>query len=115
MFITINEKDFELNTKLGTTFRIEERFKKPYLRVLSEIENLTSKEQINLILCGLNKDEENEFKNAINEEGLGKLSEILEDFIDGLQYPGLTKEEIEEKKLEKVKKQKHMKEIGLIN
>lgn len=115
MFVEINKEEFELNTKLGTTFRIEEKFKKPYLNVLSNIENLNAKEQINLILCGLNKDDENRFKEAINECGLGKLSEILEDFIDGLQYPGLSKEEIEEKKLEKVKKQKHMKEIGLIN
>ena len=115
MLVTINEKEFELNTKLGTTFRIEEQFKKPYLKVLSEIENLTAKDQIKLILCGLNKDEENEFKNAINECGLGVLSEVLEEFIDGLQYPGLSKEEIEEKKLEKVNKQKHLKEIGLIN
>lgn len=115
MIIEINNEEFELNTKLGTTFRIEERFKRPYLNILSNIDILNAKDQLNLILCGLKKEDETRFKEAINECGLGKLSEILEEFIDGLQYPGLSKEEIEEKKLEKMKKQKHLKEIGLIN
>lgn len=115
MFIKINEEEFEIDTKLGTTFKIEEKFKKPYLKVLADIENLNAKEQINMLSCGLNKDDEVRFKNALNEEGLGKLSELLEEFIDALQYPGLTTEEIEEKKLQKIAKQKHMKEIGLIN
>ena len=115
MFIKINEEEFEINTKLGTTFKIEEKFKKPYLKVLSDIENLNAKEQISMLSCGLSKDDESRFKNAINEEGLGRLSEILEEFIDALQYPGLSAEEIEEKKLAKLEKQKHYKEIGLIN
>lgn len=115
MIININDKEFEINTKLGTTFKIEERFKKPYLKILSDIENLTAKEQLGLITCGLNKDDEVEFKNCINEFGLGKLSEILEEFVDALQYPGLNSEEIEQKKLEKINKQKRMREIGLIN
>ena len=115
MFIKLNEKEFEINTKLGTTFTIEERFKKPYLRVLSEIQNLTAKEQIELLNCGINKEEKNEFKEALKDVGIGYLTEILEEFIEELQYPGLTEKEREEKKLEKVAKQKHMKEIGLIN
>ena len=85
------------------------------IKCLENVGNMSAKEQITMLCCGLEKDEEPKFKNAVYEEGLGKLSDILEDFIDGLQYPGLTKEEIEEKKLEKVKKQKHLKEIGLIN
>lgn len=116
MLIKINKKEFEINTKLGTTFIIEERFKKPYLRVLSEIQNLTAKEQIEMLACGIvNKDEKNEFKEAIKELGIGELTEKLEEFIDELQYPGLTESEKEEKKLQKIAKQKHMKEIGLIN
>lgn len=115
MLITIKDEEFDLNTKLGATFKIEEKFKKPYLKVISGIENLTAKEQLNFICCGLNKEDENRFKNVMIECGLGDLSDILEDFIDGLQYPGLTKEEIEEKKLVKINKQKHYKEIGLIN
>lgn len=115
MFVKINEEEFELNTKLGTTFKIEEKFKKPYLKVLSEMENLTAKEQINLLICGLSgQDEISRFKKAVEECGLGELSEILEEYIDSLQYPGLTAEEIEEKKLAKLEKQKHYKEIGLI-
>lgn len=115
MFVKIKEEEFEFNTKLGTTFKIEERFKKPYLRVLSGIENMTATEQIKMLSCGLNKDDVERFKNAISNEGLGELSNILEIFIDELQYPGLSEEEREQKKLQKIAKQNHMKEIGLMN
>lgn len=116
MIVEINNEEFELSTKLGTTFKIEEKFRKPYLRVLGGIEDLTAKEQIDMLACGITgKEEIEKFKKAILEYGLGQLNDILEDFVDGLQYPGLSKEEIEEKKLAKVKKQKHMKEIGLIS
>lgn len=116
MFVKIKEEEFELNTKLGTTFKIEEKFKKPYVRMLQNIDNMTSKEQIEMLCCGINnKEEEKNFKNAIYENGFGDLTDILEEFVESLQYPGLTKEEIEEKKLAKIKKQKHYKEIGLID
>lgn len=115
MFIKIKEKEFELNTKLGTTFKIEEKFKKPYVKMLQNIDNMTAKEQIEMLCCGISKDEEKDFKNAIYENGFGDLTDILEDFVESLQYPGLTKEEIEEKKLAKLAKQNHYKEIGLIN
>lgn len=116
MLITINNEEFDINTKLGATFKIEERFKKPYLKVLLGADDLKAKEQIDMIACGLSsQDEVVRFKKAAEEIGLGELSEILEEFIDALQYPGLTSEAIEQKKLEKIAKQKHMKEIGLIS
>lgn len=116
MFIKIKDEEFEFNTKLGTTFKIEESFKKPYLRVLSNIDNMTAMEQIKMLSCGLNtKEDKDRLKNAIAEEGLGVLSDILEEFIDELQYPGLSEEEREQKKLQKVAKQKRMREIGLMN
>ena len=114
MLITVNNEEFDLNTKLGATFKIEEKFKKPYLRVLGNIEELSAKEQINLIACGVSKEDESRFKEAVSEVGIGDLTEILEMFIDGLQYPGLTSEEIEEKKLKQLEKQKRLKEIGLV-
>lgn len=116
MFIKIEDEEFEFNTKLGTTFKIEEKFKKSYVRVLSGVENMTATDQIKMLACGLSgKEEEDRFKKAISEKGLGELSDVIEEFIDELQYPGLTEKEKEEKKLEKMNKQKHMKEIGLIN
>ena len=115
MLITINNEEFDVNTKLGTTYKIEERFKKPYLKVLLGADDLKAKEQIDMIACGLPTDEATRFKKAAEEIGLGELSEILEEFIDALQYPGLTSEAIEQKKLEKIAKQKHMKESGLIS
>lgn len=115
MLIKIKNEEFELNTKLGTTFKIEEKFKKPYLKVMQSIDNMTAKEQIEMLCCGINKEKEKDFKNAIYEKGFGELTEILEEFIEALQYPGLTKEEIEEKKLAKIAQQQHYKEIGLIS
>ena len=122
MNINVNGEDFELSTKLLTTKRIEWKFKKPYLRILENIQDMESEDQVNLMACGIayvdgkeDKEEIKRFKEAMDEIGIGDLSDYLEKFIDGLQYPGLSEEEIEQKKLEKVNKQKHMKEIGLIN
>lgn len=116
MLIKVNDKEFDLNTKLGTTFKIEERFKKPYLRVITSIDEMKAKDQLDLLACGLsNQDDIKELKEAFYEEGVGQIMEVLEQFIDGLQYPGLTEEEITEKKLAKVAKQKKMKALGLID
>lgn len=116
MLVKINEEEFDLDTRLGTTFRIEEKFKKSYVKVLSDIGDYTAREQINILACGIKEQEEiNRFKNAVEEIGLGELAEYLEKFVDGLQYPGLTEEEIERKKLEKMEKQKKYKKIGLID
>lgn len=115
MIINVNNEEFDLNTKLGTTFKIEERFKKPYLNVITNIDNMKSKDQIDLLACGLEQDDTKRLKEAFNNEGVGKLMEVMEQFIDGLQYPGLTEEEINEKKLAQIEKQKKMKALGLID
>lgn len=116
MKVTINNNEYELSTKLGTTLKIETTFKRPYLKVIQDIENFTTEEQIKMMACGLiDKEENKQFKEDIFEEGIDMLTTCLEEFIDGLQFPGKTAEEIEEKKLMKIAKQKHLKEIGLIN
>lgn len=116
MFIKINGEEFEINTKLGTTFKIEKKFKKPYLRVLSSIDLMTAEEQVEMLACGIAEEVNvKKFKEVVDEIGLGELSEYLEEFIDGLQYPGLSEKEIEEKKLKKMEKQKKMKDLGLLN
>lgn len=116
MFIKINDEEFEISTKLGTTFKIEKRFKKPYLRVLAGMEDMTANEQIDMLVCGIKEEETiKKFKESVEEVGIGDLSEYLEEFVNGLQYPGLTEEEIFEKKLEKKKKQQKMKEAGLLD
>lgn len=115
MFIKINDEEFELSTKLGTTFKIEKRFKKPYLRVLSGVEDMTASEQVDMLVCGIKEEDKvKKFKECMEEVGLGQLSEFLEEFIDGLQYPGLTSEEIQEKKLKNLQKQQKMKELGFL-
>lgn len=116
MNININNREFELSTKLGTTFKIQKAFKKPYLKVLTNVEDMMAEEQIKMLACGLQAQEEvNDFTKAFEEVGIGELSDYLEEFIDELQYPGLSDEQKEEKKLKKLAKQNHMREIGLIN
>lgn len=116
MIININNENYELSTKLGTTFKIQKAFKKPYLKVLTNIEDMMAEEQIKMLSCGLNTQEEvSDFTKACEDIGIGELSDYLEQFIDELQYPGLSEEEREQKKLKKLEKQKHMREIGLIN
>lgn len=115
MYIKIEEQEFEISTKLGTTFKLEKKFKKPYMNLLQTIADLTAEEQIGMLQCGISEQSEAiKFKELLLEKGIGDLSEYLEVFIDGLQYPGFSEEQIEEKKLKKIAKQKHMREIGLI-
>ncbi len=116
MIIEVNEKEYELNTKLGTCLEIQKAFKRPYLKVIENIMELNLEEQIKFIACGLTyRESKTEFKEDILECGIDTLVEIIEQYIDALQYPGLTEEEIETKKLAKAAKMKHLKEIGLMN
>ncbi len=116
MLIKINEEEFDFNTKLGAAFKIEERFKKPYIKAITGVEEMRLKEQIDLLSCGLETQEDiKRLKEVLENDGFGNLMDVLEQFIDGLQYPGLTEDEIVEKKLEKVKRQKKLKALGLID
>lgn len=116
MNIKVNENEYELNTKLGTCIEIQKAFKKPYLKVIENVMELNLEDQIKFIACGLTyKESKDEFKEDILECGIDTLVEIIEQYVDALQYPGLTEEEIETKKLARAAKAKHLKEIGLMN
>lgn len=118
----INYKDEELEcvTTLRAAMNIQKEFKKPYMVILKNLENLDLEEQIRILYIGIKLANSElkfeDFKNYILDEvGLEQLGEYLEQFVNGLQYPGLTKDEIEKKLIAKAEKQKKMKEIGLID
>lgn len=118
----INYKDEELEciTTLRVAMNIQKEFKKPYMAVLKNLEDLDLEEQIKILYIGIkltnNELKFEDFKNYILDEvGLEQLGTYLEEFVNGLQYPGLTEEEIEKKLMTKAEKQKKMKEIGLID
>lgn len=120
MKINYKNEELECVTTLRVAMNIQKEFKKPYMVVLKNIENLDLEEQIKILYLGLklanNELKFEDFKNYILDEvGLEQLGEYLEEFVNGLQYPGLSEDEIEKKLIAKMEKQKKMKEIGLID
>lgn len=107
MTLKIVDREYDFNCKLGTCIKIKGKFGKNYNQLISEIENLDVNDMINLLYCGLNKDEvdEKEFREyLIDNCGMGDLYDYVSWFIKQLQYPGLSEEEIEKKLLEKREK-----------
>lgn len=118
MFIKINEENIECATTLRVAMNIQRKFKKPYMKVLQDVENLGIEEQISILFCGIELVNQNmketEFRDYILDNvGLDELSELIEEFINGIQYPGLTEEEIEKKLAKKMEKYNKMKSYGL--
>lgn len=107
MTLKIVDREYDFDCKLRTCIKIKGKFGKNYNQLISEIENLDVNDMINLLYCGLNKDEvdEKEFKEyLIDNCGMGDLYDYVSWFVKQLQYPGLTEDEIEKKLLEKREK-----------
>lgn len=120
MFINYKNEEIECKTTLRVALNIQKKFKKPYMQILQNIENLGLDEQVKILFCGIELANENIkfddfFEYVLDEIGLDRLGELLEEFMNGIQYPGLEESEVEKKLTEKAMKQKKMREIGLIN
>lgn len=121
MYIKYNNEEIECVTTLRVAMNIQKKFRKPYLQILSNIEELDLEEQIKILFCGIELGKDNsisfeDFKNYVLDNiGLEQLENYLESFINSIQYPGLSEEEIEKKLIEKIEKQKKLREIGLNN
>ena len=112
MTLKIKDREYDFNCKLGTCIKIKGKFGKNYNQLINDIEKLDVNDLINLLYCGLNKDEvdEKEFRDYLLDNcGMGDLYDYVSWFIKQLQYPGLTEEEIEKKLLEKREKAKQLK------
>ena len=101
MFIKL-DKEYEIKCTLGTIKEIESRFNKPFLTLISGLDKLTTAEQIKLLYVGARRANpdmnEDEFIAACDDNlGLGSLTDYLEEYIIQLQYPGLTREEVQQK------------------
>ena len=102
------DRDYEVKCTLGTIKEIEDRFGKPFLTIVAGLDKLTTSEQIRLLYIGVHRAdpglEESAFISACDDNlGLGTLTDYIEEYIMQLQYPGFTKEEVQqkiEKKLE---------------
>lgn len=106
------DKDYEVKCTLGTIKDIENRFNKPFFTLISGLDKLTTSEQIKLLYVGVKRANSEITEAQFTEEcenniGLGELTEYLEQYILELQYPGLSREEVQqrvEKKLEQTRK-----------
>lgn len=102
------DRDYEIKCTLGTIKDIESRFNKPFFTLVSALDKMTTTEQIKLLFIGAKRAEpsikEADFVEACEENlGLGELNEYLENFVLQIQYPGQSREEIQERIEKKLK------------
>lgn len=106
------ENSYEIKCTLGTIKDIENKFKKSFNEIVTSIDKMSTTDQIEMLYLGAKRNDETvEEKTFITEcentLGVGTLTEIIEDYILQLQYPGETKENIQKKifaKLERLQK-----------
>lgn len=100
MYIRL-DKEYEVKCTLGTIRAIETRFQKPFIPLMSELNKMTTAEQMRLIYCGFEKANpsvsEERFDDLLEEYvGMGDFADMLETYVYQLQYPGKSREEAEE-------------------
>ena len=110
-------REYEVKCTLGTIKDIESRFNKPFYTLLSDVNKMTTTEQIRFLYVGVKRAdpqvEEKEFAaDCEDNHGMGDLMEYLEQYVLALQFPGLSKEEVQ-KKLEKKLEQQNRAKSGL--
>lgn len=108
------DKDYDVRCNLGTIRDIESIFGKPFFTLASQLDKLTTLEQIKLLYTGVKRADstirEEEFVDACeNNMGIGDLSEYIEQFLLQLQYPGLSKEEVQQKIEKKLRQAESLK------
>ena len=108
------ENSYELKCTLGTIKDIENKFKKSFNEIVGSIDKMSTNDQIQMLYLGAKKADDSIVEKDFvaecdNNLGLGSLSEIIEDFILQLQYPGQTKEEIQKKIMNKLEKLQEIK------
>lgn len=107
MKYTLGQQEFEFNTKLRVTMKIKEEFKKTYSEVAENLEKYDANELARLLYCGIDQSviSKQDFTNHILDNlGLAEVYDAVTWFMQQIQYPGLTEDEIEKKLMEKKKK-----------
>ena len=110
MFVKFNRRnkdgdleniEYELSTTLRIGLAVQKRFAKPFLKVAQSIRNLGIEELIAFLSCGIegSENDRKEFRDAIldGDLGLGGIYEAVAALVTGIQYPGLSEDEIEKK------------------
>jgi len=103
------DKDYEIKTTLGTIREIERLFDMGFLDVLTKVFSMKLEEQLKFVYAGFKKanpnvDEDKFIELCEDNLGMGKLMEVIEEYIFALQFPGMSEEEVHktmEKKLQR--------------
>ena len=114
MYIKL-DREYEIKCSLGTIKDIESRFGKPFFTLISAFDKLTTTEQIQLLYVGARRADpslsEKEFVSACEDNlGLGELTDYLEQYVYQLQYPGLSKEEVQQRIEKKLRDNRALRE-----
>ena len=114
MYIKL-DREYEIKCTLGTIKDIESRFGKPFFTLISALDKMTTTEQIQLLYIGARRADptisEKDFIAACEDNlGLGELTDYLEQFVYQLQYPGLSKEEVQQRIEKKLRDNRAMRE-----
>ena len=100
MFIKL-DKEYEVKCTLGVIRDIEKGFNKAFYTLMGEIGKLTTSEQMKFLFYGFRKinpeiSEQQFYALCEDNLGLGQLTDYLETYLYQLQYPGMSKEEIDQ-------------------
>ncbi len=115
--LTIKDKEFEFPTNIGAIKKIETEFNKPILKILDDAENFKIDDYVKVLKSTLtNKEDKEVFKvYSLEEFNYFQMAKIFEEFTNKLFYGDMSEKEIEEKKLQSMKKYKEYKKIKELN
>jgi len=119
MNITIGGQEFNLDTRLRVCYELQKQFNKKYMEIFKSISTMGIEEQIKMLYCGLSKEDKEKTSLTsfvdllLDNIGLDEMLDHITKFVNQIQYPGLTEEEIEKKVQEKQAKLNKMKMTGL--
>lgn len=104
MFITVGTNDYELATKLGTSIKLEQKFKLPLMEIFSNVERAEITELLSILAIASvkanDKDFVKEFKDDLTDKwDYTDLQNAVQELLTRLMFSG--SDEQNEKKIDK--------------
>lgn len=88
MFITINEKSYELSTKLGTAMALEKRFHMPVFQIFDKLGAAEIPELLDMLTIASGKDADALRQNLIDNWDYIDLQKAVQELIARLLFSG---------------------------
>lgn len=100
MFITVGTNDYELATKLGTSIKLEQKFKLPLMEIFSNVEKAEITELLSILAISADKVNDKDFKDDLTENwDYTDLQNAVQELLTRLMFSG--SDEQNEKKIDK--------------